>query len=90
MQSQGNSMIESSYMPLNTWYHLATVLSGTSGRIYVNAYQTIQDTMTLPAYAVKTNCRIGDTAAINVVIDEVKWYNRALSAAEVTNKHHAN
>jgi hypothetical protein len=66
---------------LDMWYHLTMVLSDTTGKIYVNGTQTAQrTTMNPPTNTTKTNCYIG---AGNVVIDELKFYNRALSEAEI-------
>ncbi len=68
MQNQSTNFADSSSL-LSTWYHLANVLSGTTGRIYVNGTQTAQmTTMTPPSNVVKTICSI-DWDETNVVID---------------------
>ncbi len=73
-------------MPVSTWYHLATVMSGTTGHIYVNGALTASSSsLTPPANVVRSNCRFGFNGETNsnAAIDEVKFYSRALSAAEV-------
>jgi hypothetical protein len=83
---------DSANVPANTWYHFATVLSGTSGTIYVNGTQTASGAFEPPSSDVKTDCRIGaDSRSLpNVTIDELKWYNRALSAAEILTDFNTN
>ncbi len=82
MQSHDTWFRDSSSF-LDTWYHLTTVLSGQTGLIYVNGTMTAQNTtMTPPTNTVKTDCLIGYGWS-NVVIDEVKFYNRALLEAEI-------
>jgi hypothetical protein len=57
------------------------VLSGATGRIYVNGNMTANMTgINPPTNTVRTYCTI---ASGNMVIDELKFYNRALSAAEI-------
>ncbi len=78
---------------LNTWYHLTFVLSGSSGRIYVNGNMTAKETsMPESTNIAKTWCCIGslDQRSANVAIDELKFYNRALSEAEIRNDYNTN
>jgi hypothetical protein len=67
---------------LDTWYHLTTVLSGSTGRIYVNGVQTAEMTSMIPPARVVRTMDIGSGGS-NVAIDELKFFNRALSPAEV-------
>ncbi len=82
--------------PSYKWFHLTTVLSGTTGRIYVNGNMTAENTsMKPPTHTVKTWCRIGKMDGFcdgtgNVVVDELKFYNRALSESEIINDYNTN
>jgi hypothetical protein len=79
-------------LPLNTWTYLATTYDGTNQRFYVNG--TLVGTTSSPAGTgggiVVSNgaIRIGGNASstgefFQGLIDEVRVYNRALSAAEI-------
>jgi hypothetical protein len=79
-------------LPLNTWTHLATTYDGTNQRFYVNGI--LVGTTLSPAGSgggiVQSNgaLRIGGNASstgefFQGLIDEVRVYNRALSAAEI-------
>jgi hypothetical protein len=86
-ETQGVTVLSS-----NTWYHLVIIYDGANVRLYLNA---VQDKV-LPHTGdidVKTgDINIGvfnsDTDYFNGAIDEVKIYNRALSAEEV--RYHYN
>ncbi len=89
MRSHDIALTDSSSL-LNTWYHLTTVLSGTTGRIYVNGNMTAQSTsISPPANTVKTNCVIGDDGS-TVAIDELKFFNRTLTEAEIRSDYSLN
>jgi chitodextrinase len=72
---------------LNTWTHLSTTYDGSSLRLYVNGVQV----SSVPASGNIINStgllKIGGNAVwgewFNGLIDEVRVYNRALSAAEI-------
>jgi beta-lactam-binding protein with PASTA domain len=75
-------------VPLNTWTHLATTYDGSSQRFYVNG--VLVRTVANPGTIVQANgaLRIGGNASstgefFQGLIDEVRVYNRALSAAEI-------
>jgi Concanavalin A-like lectin/glucanases superfamily/Domain of unknown function (DUF1929)/Bacterial Ig domain len=74
-------------VPLNAWTHLAVTYDGASLRLYVNG-ALVKTTALSGAMATSTSAlRIGGNAVwgeyFKGVIDEVRIYNRALSAAEV-------
>ena len=75
-------------LPLNTWSHLAATYDGTTIRLYVNGVEagTATGAGALPASA--NPLRIGGNSVWGEYfkgrIDEVRIYNRALSAAEIT------
>jgi glucose/arabinose dehydrogenase len=74
-------------LPLNTWTHLATTYDGTTLRLYVNGTQVASKPQTGSATVSTGVLRIGRNSiwneAFNGLIDEVRIYNRALSAAEI-------
>lgn len=74
---------------LGEWYHIALVVNGTSVRMYVNASSTAAATIT--SYQLGGNLYFGGfndnttpkNDGGNDVIDEIRIYKRALSAAEI-------
>src|SRR5207248_10159623 len=75
-------------IPMNTWTHLATTYDGTNQRFYVNG--VLVKTVVNAGAIVQSNgaLRIGGNNSsfyefFNGLIDEVRVYNRALSAAEI-------
>jgi hypothetical protein len=75
-------------LSLNTWTHYAWSLSGTTGSVYVNGtFLTNQTGMTPPPATNRTTCYVGyrfDLSTDLSGFDEIKIYNRSLSAAEIT------
>lgn len=74
----------------NKWIHLATTLNGTTLRIYTNGNVTIESDVTgyVPRNVVRTKCFLGYSSLPLVAIaraslDQIKIFNRALSADEV-------
>ena len=86
----GHSMI----MTGTTWYHIAAVYNGTTLSIYSNGaliYTSSDDIFTIvndntPLYI---GSRGGDNYWFNGTIDEVKIWNRALSAQEINASYDA-
>ena len=74
-------------LPLNTWTHVAATYDATTIRFYVNGTQVATQART-GAITTSTNVlRIGGSAFgsyFSGLIDEVRVYNRALTAAEIT------
>jgi hypothetical protein len=72
----------------NTWTHLAATYDGANLRLYVNGTQTSSRALTGPMVVSTGALRIGGNAVwpewFSGLIDEVRVYNRALSAAEVS------
>jgi len=83
-----NTAAGTAALPLNAWSHLAATYDGTNLRFYVNgALVTTKATSgAMPNTA--NPLRIGGNAIwgeyFSGLIDEVRVYNRALSAAEIT------
>jgi hypothetical protein len=73
--------------PLNTWTHLAVTYDGATLRLYSNGTQVAQVAQTGSILASTGVLRIGGNAIwsewFKGLIDEVRVYNRALTAAEV-------
>jgi Concanavalin A-like lectin/glucanases superfamily len=74
-------------LPLNTWSHLASTWDGLTLRLYVNGTQVASSPLAGTAVTSNSPLRIGGTVVwpewFNGVIDDVRVYNRALSAAEI-------
>ena len=79
-------------LPLNQWSHLVAVRSGNNMLMYVNGVkQTSEATFTLTSPNTGVNFLVGQSSFgeyFNGLIDEVRIYNQALSAAEIQ-KHYA-
>jgi len=73
----------------NTWVHLAATYDGTTQRLYVNGVQVASRAQTGPIVTSNSPLRIGGNAVFGEFfqgrIDEVRIYNRALSATEIQN-----
>jgi hypothetical protein len=74
--------------PVNAWTHLAATYDGANLRLYVNGVQSASLAITGSILASTGVLRIGGNGTWNNewfagLIDEVRLYNRALSAAEI-------
>jgi len=73
---------------LNTWTHLATTYDGANQRLYINGVLVATKAQTGAIAAANQPLRIGGNNVsgefFQGLIDEVRIYNRALSAAEIT------
>jgi len=71
----------------NTWTHLAATYDGTTERLYVNGTQVAQRPQTGPIQVSSGPLRLGGNSVWGEFfkgrIDEVRIYNRALSATEI-------
>jgi PKD repeat protein len=78
-----------SALPLNTWSHLAATCDGTTLSLYVNGVQTASRPETGSVNISSGAVTIGGDATYGQfwdgLIDEVRIYNRALSAGEIQN-----
>jgi glucose/arabinose dehydrogenase len=74
-------------LPVNTWSHLAMTWDGLTTRIYVNGSQVASSALTGTAVTSTSPLRIGGNAVwaewFNGLIDEVRVYNRALTASQI-------
>jgi Concanavalin A-like lectin/glucanases superfamily len=73
--------------PLNTWTHLSATYSASTLRLFVNGTQVSTRSVGTPLGASNLPLRIGGNAVwsewFQGRIDEVRVYNRALTAAEI-------
>ena len=81
--------------PVSTWHHIATVYDGTTAKIYFDG--TLVSSLAKSWATSGTNAnyfRIGQstngTNTFNGVVDDLKIYNRALTAAEISSLHATN
>ena len=81
------SAVGTSPLPLNTWTHLAATYDGAQLRLYVNGVQAGSRAQTGNMLISTAPLRVGGNAVWTEffagLIDEVRVYNRALSAAEI-------
>jgi fibronectin type 3 domain-containing protein len=74
-------------VPTGTWTHLAATFDGTTERLYVNGTQVSSVAVSGSILTSSSPLKIGGNAIwgewFNGLIDEVRVYNRALSAAEI-------
>jgi Ca2+-binding RTX toxin-like protein len=76
-------------VPSGAWTHLATTYDGTTQRMFVNGVQVSSRAQSGAILVGNQPLRIGGNAAFSGefyqgLIDEVRIYNRALTAAEIT------
>ncbi len=75
-------------LPLNTWSHLAATYDGATVRLFVNGTQVSTKAISGTLAASANPLRIGGNSLwvryFSGTIDEVRVYNRALSAAEIS------
>ena len=76
-----------SVIPVNAWTHLATTFDGSTIRLFVNGVQVASVAQTAALAPTADTLQIGADAYVGEnfagLIDEVRIYNRALSAAEI-------
>ena len=74
-------------LPIGSWSHLATTWDGTTLRLFVNGTQVANALVTGTALVSSNPLRFGGNAVWSEwfagLIDEVRLYSRALSAAEI-------
>ena len=75
-------------LPLNQWSHLACVLRGTTGIIYVNGVAVASGTLNRPRTVLRTGCYLGRSnwaadGYANAALDEVRLWNVARTTAHI-------
>ena len=85
--SAENVVSGGSSLPANTWTHLATTYDGVNQVLYVNGVQVASRAQSGPIKVSAGPLRIGGDSIwgdyFQGLIDEVRVYNRALSASEI-------
>jgi len=86
-----SSISKSVSFQLNTWYHVAFVLSGTTGYLYVNGILIDSESFGTPSNIVRTNNYIGNSNSgysnALAVYDDIKIYQGALSSSCIMNDY---
>ena len=81
------SIVGTARLPLSAWSHVAVTYDGAMLRLYVNGAQVSAVAQTGSAAASTSPLYIGANSIaghfFNGLIDEIRLYNRALSAAEI-------
>jgi glucose/arabinose dehydrogenase/PKD repeat protein len=87
LSNASNTATAPSALALNTWTHLASTYDGTTLRLFLNGTQVATKAATGAMPNTANPLRIGGNAVwgeyFSGLIDEVRVYNRALSAAEI-------
>ena len=82
-----NRTAEGTALPINTWAHLATTYDGSALRLYVNGTEVATTTLSGAISTSAGAVRIGGNSiwgeSFQGRIDDVRIYNRALSATEI-------
>ena len=94
-QINSNQMVSTTVIGLNRWYHLAFVLSGTTGFLYVNGVQVSVGTLASVTNQSMTSNFIGKSntptdSNANGIYDELKMFSGALSPSDIFNDYNAN
>ncbi len=83
----GDGLAGPTQLPLNTWTHLAATYDGSTQRLYVDGVQVASEPLGGSMVSSSDVLRIGGNSVwgehFSGVIDEVRVYNRALTAAEI-------
>lgn len=86
------SKAKSGAVPVRRWVHAVYTWNGTTGALYIN--NVLQAGSTSPGLGTATGLRVGASTTpsnyMDGLIDEVRYYNRALSATEVQNLYFHN
>lgn len=85
-QAHTNDVTNNQNTSLNTWYHLVITLQSGVAKVYVN--NVLLNTITPSLNTALSDFKIGDNFTGS--IDELKIFNRALNATEVSNLYNHN
>jgi PKD repeat protein len=83
----GNNLVATAALPLNTWSHLAGTYDGVTLRLYLNGVQVVSRAQSGLIQTSNGDLNIGaslsDPGFFAGLIDEIRIYNRSLSAVEI-------
>lgn len=85
-QSNNQNLVGTAYVNSNSWTHVAVTLSGTTATTYINGTVDASGTTGIPTSSYNTptiGASITPYYFLNGAMDDVRVYNRALSAAEI-------
>jgi hypothetical protein len=86
--SAGGGILTPNALPLNEWTHIACVLKGNTGYIYINGLLAVSGTTAVPMDIIRSNNYIGHSnwgdPDANTFIDEVRIWNYGRSQVEIT------
>ncbi len=86
----GSTMVQGSTVRANTWYFITVTKSGTSYAIYLNGTNENSGTLSdIDITGLNIGRRSDGNFPFNGIIDEVRIYNRALSASEIQSHYRA-
>ena len=85
--SIGKSVNTGSLIQLNQWYHVAYVLNGTVGYIYLNGSLAATGTLFVPKSVNRYYNQIGSNSSVDQTYDDLKIYQGALSATQILNDY---
>jgi len=90
IQANARITIYSDILSQNVWYHIVGTYDGIKMRIYVNGVEKGSDNLSGNIAASSMNIGWGqDDRFWKGIIDEVRIYNRALSASEILERYNA-
>ncbi|MGH9339263.1 MAG: LamG domain-containing protein, partial [Acidobacteriota bacterium] len=87
----GSATASSNTLSTNTWYHIVVVKNGTNIKLYVNGVERASTTRTAESStgAMKVGASKFSTEWFNGTIDQLRIYDSALSAADISALHNS-
>jgi hypothetical protein len=87
-QSGFSNLFASSSIQLGLWYHLAYVLQGTTGFVYVNGVLVSSGQQLRTDYGIRKNNYLARSQSYinaNAIYDELRLYEGAISSSQIAN-----
>lgn len=66
-----------------TWYHVAGSYDGTTLRLFINGGQVATAALTAPLKSTSTGSHLLDALGSETIVDDVRYYDTALTAGEI-------
>lgn len=87
----GLAEIPSTRLSNNTWYHVAVSMNSTTTSIYLNGSLVNSGTGLNPNFtSVRIGTRYTTSSFLNATLDDMRIYNKTLSATEIENIYNSN